>query len=93
MKSFIDIDRKICPQCKSEGPFWIRGTTDRLLDRDENVLHEVFEWGPQSVCECDACHYAAKVEDFIERIERTKEEWAEAIRVVLAKVKEKHLGS
>ncbi len=91
MKSLIDIDRKICPRCRSEAPFWIRGITERLLDVDEGVLYEEFTWGPRSVCRCEACGYKGRVKDFFEKIERTEEERKGAIRVLLATLKERHL--
>ncbi len=91
MKSFTDIDRKICPRCRSEAPFWIKGITERLLDVEENVLYEEFTWGPRSVCRCDACGFQGRVRDFREKIERTEEERQEAIRTLLADLKERHL--
>ncbi len=91
MKSFTDIDRKICPRCRSEAPFWIKGITERLLDGEENVLYEEFTWGPRSVCECDVCGFKGRVRDFQEKIERTEEERQEAIRTLLANLKKRHL--
>lgn len=71
---------KRCPECQSTGPF--------LLDSSENftVTDEGYlefppkEWGLDIDCDCPACGFAGRLEDFCEWVEVTGEERVAMLR-------------
>jgi hypothetical protein len=57
-----------CPnsECRSDGPFTIRGEATFDVTDDGTGDYESVEWFDDSPCTCKKCMLCAKVEDFCE---------------------------
>lgn len=57
-----------CPECSSEGPFWIDAMiTARVLMSDEGTIKEQdtqTDWEMNSLFKCSDCEFEGKAEEF-----------------------------
>ena len=53
-----------CPNCGSEGPFYIRAESTFLVSDDGTDEYEDVEWFDGSRCRCKACEFSASVMRF-----------------------------
>ena len=53
-----------CPQCESQGPFWIDGCASFLVTDNGTAAHENVEWQDDNDCVCAACRHRGTVTDF-----------------------------
>ncbi|RUL88018.1 acylphosphatase [Tautonia sociabilis] len=74
---------KLCPRCHSAGPFLLDPSDDFIVVADGSLEFPPGEWGLDIDCDCAACGFAGRLEDFCEWVEVTGEERATVLRVFL----------
>jgi hypothetical protein len=70
---------KVCPRCESKGPFLLDPSENFTLGDDGLLEFPGDEWGLDIDCDCPACGFAARLEDFCEWVEVTGDERKAAI--------------
>jgi hypothetical protein len=65
---------KVCPRCKSTGPFLLDPSDNFTVAADGHLEFPSGEWGLEMDCDCPACGFAARLEDFCEWVEVTSPE-------------------
>lgn len=53
-----------CPECGSEGPFWITARTRFLVHDDGTEEYTDVEWDSSDWCRCRDCHHEATAGGF-----------------------------
>ena len=65
---------KACPRCDSTGPFLLDPTAHFTVAADGTLEFPADEWGLDIDCDCPACGFAARLEDFCDWVEDTEAE-------------------
>ena len=58
------LEGKMCPRCKSQGPFRIAATALFTVEDDGTEDYEDVEWNDRSYFECKNCHCFGMAWDF-----------------------------
>jgi hypothetical protein len=79
-KQIFQLAGKACPRCESTGPFLLDPSAPFTVADDGHLEFPPGEWGLDIDCDCPACGFAARLEDFCEWVEVTGEERMAAVR-------------
>lgn len=53
-----------CPECGSEGPFAIQGSTSAMVSDNGIEPYGDFEYEGENFCSCQQCDFDGRVNDF-----------------------------
>ncbi len=79
-KRTYQLSGKVCPRCNSTGPLLLDPSDDFSVAGDGSLEFPPGEWGLDIDCDCPACGFAARLEDFCEWVEVTGEKRATVVR-------------
>jgi hypothetical protein len=79
-KRTYQLSGKVCPRCNSMGPLLLDPSDDFSVAGDGSLEFPPGEWGLDIDCDCPACGFAARLEDFCEWVEVTGEKRATVVR-------------
>src|SRR2546423_1706617 len=82
-KRTYQLSGKVCPRCNSTGPFLLDPSDNFTVDAEGRIEFPRGEWGLDIDCDCPACEFGGRLEDFCEWVEVTGEERATVVRDLL----------